>query len=566
MRNICCLVMIIILALSCKTDQERSENGKDGSLKLDAIQINTDTSLKNDKEWYKDAIFYHIWVRAFNDSNNDNYGDINGIIKKLDYLNDGNPETKNDLGIDAIWLSPIFECAGKGSTIHAYDTTDYLRINDKFGNEEDLKNLLRECHKRGIKVIFDFVPNHVSINHPWFIDSVNNGSKKDWFIWNKNPDKDFEIPWGGGKYTDVWHKVIKNKSYFYGAFARSMPDINFNNIEAKSSVTNVLIHWLNEGFDGVRIDAARYIYEDGPKKQADCKRTFEYFSMLRKDILDKYEASTYSKMMVGEVWTSSEIIKKYYGTGNDMFHMCFDFPLTQIIRNAVYAGDKSTAKIKELNNYIIDQMTTYPDGYRNATFLNNHDNVTSRPMSDYEGNEAKAILAFALNILLPGTPFVYYGNELGMLNGKGSGDLRFRTNMEWEKYENNNKNNDSILSWYRYLINLRNNSESIKRGDYKEIKTTDSKILAFARSFKDETNIVVINFKKDVSDVQLDFTNSGVKNGDLSIIIGNLYNGHKNITDDNYNKFLVEKMPPFSVRVFSKSAATLIAKDYLNNK
>ncbi|HOV14367.1 MAG TPA: alpha-amylase family glycosyl hydrolase, partial [Spirochaetota bacterium] len=254
------------------------------------------------------------------------------------------------------------------------------------------------------------------------------------------------------------------------------------------------------------------------------------------------------------------------GNGQDMFNMCFDFPLVNQIRNAVYAGEKSTSKVKELNNYINDQINTYPEGYRNATFLNNHDNVVSRPMTDYDKNEAKAILAFALNTLLPGTPFVYFGNELGMENGKGQGDLRFRTDMEWVKYESMNKNKDSILSWYRYLIDLRNNSLAIKRGDYKDITTSDSKILAFTRSYQNETKLIVINFKNSISDVYLDFSGKNIKESELTLVIGSLYNGDKNIIGNKYKQFLVEKMPAFSFRVYSTDTKNgLIAKDYLNN-
>ena len=142
------------------------------------IKPSSDNSLKVDKDWYKDAIFYHIWVRAFSDSDGDGYGDLKGIIQKLDYLNDGNPDTKTDLGIDAIWLSPIFESYNKGRTMHAYDTIDHYKINEKFGSNEDMDTLLKEAHKRGIKVIFDYIPNHISSFHPWFLDSVSGGNKK----------------------------------------------------------------------------------------------------------------------------------------------------------------------------------------------------------------------------------------------------------------------------------------------------------------------------------------------------------------------------------------------------
>ncbi len=545
-----------------------SLTAEDGDYFKNLKEINPDpnSSLKSQNDWHKDAVFYHIWVKSFNDSDGDGFGDINGIVQKLDYLNDGNPETNSDLGVNAIWLSPIFESFGKGATIHAYDTIDHYKINEKFGTNEDVETLLKEAHKRGVRIIFDYIPNHISAYHPWFTDSINGGEKKDWFVWNKNPDQNYAQAWGGGKYTDVWHKVLKNKSYFYGAFHRSMPDLNFENERVKTEMANVLIYWLNKGFDGARVDAARYIFEDGPKKQADVPRTLNFFSEMRKNILDKYNPTGYSKIISGEVWTSGDIIKKYYGERNDRFHMCFDFPLTQLIRNAVYAGEKSTLKVKELNNYIIEQIKTYPAGYRSATFLNNHDNVVSRPMTDYEKKEPKAILAFALNSLLPGTPFVYFGNELGMENGPGSGDLRFRTDMEWDKLDAMEKNGDSILSWYKYLIKLRNSSDSIRNGDYREIKTSDTKVLAFTRNFDGKTKLVIVNFKKDAATVSLDFSGSEIKEGNLFLILGNLYNGDTNNIGEKYKNFLADKIPSFGVRVYSfNENDKFIAKDYGSN-
>ncbi|HOV14835.1 MAG TPA: alpha-amylase family glycosyl hydrolase, partial [Spirochaetota bacterium] len=391
-------------------------------------------SLSNKKEWYKEAIFYHIWVKGFSDSDGDGIGDIKGIINKLDYLNDGKSETTNDLNIDAIWLSPIFECSYKGSNMHGYDTTDFYKINPLFGTESDIENLLTEAHKRGIKVIFDFVPNHISSSHAWFVNAKNGLDKKEWFIWDKEPSTEWEAAWGGGNWRNVW-AASSNGEYYYAAFSNSMPDINFANIDARSEIIKVLIYWLNKGFDGTRLDAIRYVFEDGPKKQADVKNTHLYLKELRK-IVDKYDDLGSSKMMVGEVWTETEIIKDYYGNGKDELNMCFDFPFANIVYSAISSGNNGLLLLKNLFDY---QKTNYPEGYHMANFLSNHDNVVSRPFSLYSGNIDKVNLSTSLLLLSEGTPFIYYGNEIGMAGISGN-DINLRQPFLWDEVDKQKDN------------------------------------------------------------------------------------------------------------------------------
>jgi alpha-glucosidase len=200
-------------------------------------------------DWYRDAVFYHIWVNAFNDSDGDGVGDIRGIIQKLDYL--------DDLGITAIWLSPFFESASESINLHMYDTTDHYRVDPRFGTNADVDELLVQAHQRGIRVIFDFVPNHVSDKHPWFQESAAGDSEKaDWFVW-RDGSQAGSGPWG----QDVMHGH-ENGRFYYGVFWSGMPDINYRNQDAKDAMTNVAIYWLNRGFDGMRVDAVRYLYED----------------------------------------------------------------------------------------------------------------------------------------------------------------------------------------------------------------------------------------------------------------------------------------------------------------
>lgn len=178
----------IILCLFCIIGLTVSAEGYFKNLK--EIVPDSKLSMKGEKEWYREAVFYHIWVKAFNDTNGDGVGDINGVTEKIDYL--------KELGINAIWLSPIFDCAFKGKTMHGYDTVDFYKINSKFGNEEDVDKMITKAHENGIRVIFDFVPNLTSDNHPWFTDAKKGGSKKDWYVWEKNPSQNWEKAWGEG--------------------------------------------------------------------------------------------------------------------------------------------------------------------------------------------------------------------------------------------------------------------------------------------------------------------------------------------------------------------------------
>ena len=554
-------LFVVILIFSCKSDNNvKSIDSKDYFGNFNKIEPITENSMISKDDWYKNATFYHIWVNSFNDSDDDDYGDIRGIIDKLDYLNDGNPNTHNDLGVTAIWLSPIFDCYGKSPSMHGYDTVDYYKINNLFGTEEDVVTLLKEAHKRGIRVIFDYVPNLVCMVHPWFLDAVNGGKKRNWFIWEQNPSKEWEQAWGGGKWTNVWHKT--KKGYYYGAYSRFMPDLNFNNKEVRQEMANVLIYWLNKGFDGIRVDSARYIFEDGPKRAADVPRTHDFYKQMRAKILNEYSKFNTSKMMVAEVWSSSEIIRKYYGDGNDEFNMSFDFPLTNYIRATVKRGEKSEGKILELDNYLKSQIATYPQGFRSGTFLSNHDLAGSRPFTDYDGDIKKCIIAQCFNLLLPGTPFIYYGNEIAMPDGKMKGDGKMRTKMEWNVVEKQNLEKDSVLSWTRYLVQVRNTFDAIRNGSYQKIKTSNPNVFAFLRSIEGESVFVVINFKNEKTDVYLDFTDTKIKEDAVSLIIGTNYNGDTSIVGEKYKNFLINNIPPKGIRVYSVgSDKQLIAKD-----
>src|SRR5205085_5554719 len=207
-------------------------------------------------EWWNGAVVYEVFVRSFSDSDGDGKGDLAGLIKKLDYLNDGDPSTSTDLGVDAIWLMPIFA----SPSYHGYDTTDYESINPAFGTSADFDAVIAAAHQRGIKVILDLVLNHTGSGHPWFVDSAASpaSAHRNWYVWSAT-DPGWTPPWGGG--GDTWHFL--NGSYYYGVFFSGMPDLNYRSQAVGDEMKRIAKVWLDRGADGFRLDAARYLIENG---------------------------------------------------------------------------------------------------------------------------------------------------------------------------------------------------------------------------------------------------------------------------------------------------------------
>lgn len=510
---------------------------KNVSYEIDKTTINPGQQLDNSKDWYKDAIFYHLWVKAFNDGKyEDGIGDIPGIIKKLDYLNDGNPNTNTDLGITAIWLSPIFECGYKGENMHGYDTTDYFNINDRFGKKKDLEKLLIEAHKRGIRLVFDFIPNHTSVNNKWFKEHP------EWFVWSKNPSKKWGYAWGGGRWTNVWAR--QDDKYYYGVFGGLMPDLNYKRKEVKTAVKNVLKYWLDRGFDGARLDAVRFLWENGPGKQGDQPQTHKIIQDFRK-FVDKYPGN---KMIVAEAWNDEEpkTIKDYYGNGKNEVNMSFDFEYAYAVSRVVNF-DKTVAKKKD-PYYIIDLMKwekeAFPVGARSATFITNHDKVESRPFTAYDENKAKCIQAAALNILSHGTPFVYYGNEIGM-QGDMKHDINLRQNFDWEEQEDQADESDSIFTWYKSLIKARHTYSSLRRDFIIKNEGREDRVIVILRHDKKTSEYTAIAY--NVSDETKSSTvDLGIGNNQpVSAIIGET----KGVNSMSGTKYTFKDIPAHGVRV-----------------
>jgi glycosidase len=454
-------------------------------------------------DWSEGAVFYEVFVRSFSDSNGDGVGDINGLISKLDYLNDGNPATTSDLGVDALWLMPVFE----SPSYHGYDTTDYLTIERDYGTNADFQRLLDEAHQRGIKVIVDLVLNHASSQNPWFIESASSPAspKRDWFVWSPT-SKGWTQPWGGNNQT--WHE--KNGAWYYGVFWSGMPDINWRNPEAKAEMFNIARHWLQQGVDGFRLDATRYLIETGPGPtgQADTAETHQALRELAAIVRQAKPQAT----IVAENWTDTPIIAAYYGStstikGGDEMPMNFDFPLADAVVSGVNSGS-ATGVIGKLR----EVQAVYPRGVIDAPFLTNHDQVRlATVLGDSLGKMKNAA---AVLLTLPGAPFLYYGEEVGLENGPTSGDESKRTPMPWmaaggfttgspwfqyasgrdrENVASQDADPNSLLSRYRNLIRARHSSPALQKGTLQLLDSGSPSVLAFLRVTNGETALVVHN-------------------------------------------------------------------------
>jgi alpha-glucosidase len=245
-------------------------------------------------DWYKDAVVYHLWVSAFRDSDEDGIGDLCGVIQSLDAL--------QQLGVNTLWLSPFFQSASSLRNLHGYDVTDHYQVDPRLGTNEDADRLIREAHARKMRLIFDFVPNHLSRRHPWFIESrVPDSPKRDWFLWH---DQRPQEGWTGFDRRSDWHSL--DGSYYYGIFWSGMPDVNHRNPQVRLELARAARHWLDRGFDGMRMDAVRYLYEnlegDGVKAdQEQQPETFAWFEAWRREVIDPYLEEGYAKFIVAEI-------------------------------------------------------------------------------------------------------------------------------------------------------------------------------------------------------------------------------------------------------------------------
>jgi len=469
-----------------------------------------------DTYWWNDVVFYEIFVRSFHDSDGDGIGDFQGLIQKLDYLNDGDPNTHDDLGIKGIWLMPMTE----SPTYHGYDATNYYTIEPDYGTMADFEAFLDSAHARGIYVIMDLILNHCSNQHPWFTQSASgpNSPFRDWFIWSETQPS-YPGPWG----QQVWHPY--GGEYFYGLFWGGMPDLNYDNPDVKEEMFNIVDFWLNKGLDGFRLDAIKYLDEDFPNLE-DTPETFTILEEFRMF----YDTVYPDIFTVGEVWSPTSAILPYTQPNNRL-HTCFDFSLASNIIAGVDGGSPTS-----LANHLSFMTSSYrPIQY--STFLTNHD--MNRVFEIFGLQADKMKLATAIYLSLPGVPFVYYGEEVGMT---GSGiDENKRKPMQWNAgsnggfttgtpwyplnsnytlYNVQSQENDphSILNRHRRMIRIRNSQAALRRGNYLSVSNSNASLFSFARVYEEEAVIHVSNFSANpLPNIRLSLSASSLPEGTYQV-------------------------------------------------
>jgi glycosidase len=498
------IAIIMILLVSCTSTQPG---------KVVQEQSITPTAQVQNTPWWKTAVFYEIFVRSFNDSNGDGIGDFNGIIQKLDYLNDGNPDTNTDLGITAIWLMPI----NPSPSYHGYDVLNYYNVNPEYGTMDDFRRLLDEAHKRGIRIIIDLVLNHTSSSHPFFVSASTSEASPyhDWYVWSAENN------------GDHWHLsgTGPNSMYFYGYFSPQMPDLNYRNPAVTEQMEKVTTFWLtNVGVDGFRIDAAKHLIEDG-KILENTPETHDWF----RGFYTFYKGINPDSFVVGEVSGSDARQTKLYS--EDQMDMIFNFEVASGFVNSANGG-----AISGVGSAITFIEKDNPD-WNFATFLTNHDQ--NRVMSTLSGNVDKVKVAAALLLTSPGTPFIYYGEEIGMTgikpdenirrpmqwtNGKNAG---FTTGNPWEALGDNfaefnvsseSDDSTSLLNWYKTLIHLREDNPILSIGKYEPVTSNNVHIYSALRELDGKNALILINLSKTpITDFSLSWTGAGLQDGTYSL-------------------------------------------------
>lgn len=477
---------------------------------------------ETEETWWNDRVFYEVFVRSFYDSDGDGIGDLQGLIQKLDYLNDGDSSTTNDLGVTGLWLMPIMD----SPSYHGYDVTDYYTVSPDYGTNDDFKQLMDEAHQRGIAVIVDLVLNHTSSQNPWFLESQTPDSEyDDWYVWEtENPT--FKGPDG----QTVWYK--KGDRYYYALFWSEMPDLNYQTPEVNERMYDVSRFWLDEmGADGFRLDAIKYIVEEG-RALENTASTHQWLQ----DYQDYVKSVKSSAVLVGEAWTSSNLIAPYVP---DEVDVAFEFDLAGSLVRSSSFGLPNTARTA-----IQTTLDTFPEG-QYATFLTNHDQ--NRLMTQLRGNVGAAKVASAMLLTLPGVPFLYYGEEIGMTGQKP--DELIRTPMQWDStpttagfttstpwqevnadstginVDNQESSPDSLLNHYRALVQARAASHALQHGNVTFVESASRKVLSYLRLSDEQSVLIIINMDdQPVSDYALTlpenyrFETASLLVGDVSVV------------------------------------------------
>lgn len=441
--------------------------------------------------WTRGAVCYEVFVRSFYDSDGDGIGDLPGLTAKLDYINDGDSTSTRDLGASCIWLMPIAE----SPSYHGYDVSDYYHVNPDYGTTDDFLKLVAEAHGRGIRVLVDMVLNHSSSEHPKFEAALRDTTSpyRNWYRFSPTPLG--KGPWG----EVAWHRSPVRDEYYYGVFSSEMPDLNYHTPEVREEAKRIAKFWLETmGVDGFRLDAVPYMVEDGDCLMG-CEGTHdflrEYAAYIRGIAPDAYT--------VGEVWGNTESLMSYYP---DQLTSYFGFELADSLIAVVNDGNAAGL----LPGYLRLQRAV--PAYRWSPILSNHDGT--RSMTRFGGDMARARQAATLLLTLPGLPFVYYGEEIGMTGDKP--DPRLRTPMQWEAksgvgfttgtpWESPQPDSlsvnvaaqdgdpGSLLTLYRRLIHLRRSNPALAAGELVPLESGAPHVAAYLRRAGDRAVLVLAN-------------------------------------------------------------------------
>ncbi|RJL32465.1 maltose alpha-D-glucosyltransferase [Bailinhaonella thermotolerans] len=502
-----------------------------------------------DPEWYKRAVFYEVLVRGFSDSNGDGTGDIRGLIRRLDYL--------QWLGVDCLWLLPFYTSPLKDG---GYDIADYMTVLPEFGTLEDVVELIDEAHKRGIRIIADLVMNHTSDQHPWFQASRHDpeGPYGDFYVWSDTdePYRDVRIIFTGAEESNwTWDPV--RKQYYWHRFFSHQPDLNYDNPKVQEAMLEVLRFWLDLGLDGFRLDAVPYLFEREGTQCAGLPETHAYLKRVRAEVDRLYP----DRVLLAEANGWPEEVAEYYGdptTSGDECHMAFHFPLMPRIFMAVRQERRDP--ISE----IIAKTPKIPGGCQWGIFLRNHDELTLEMVSEEErafmwaeyaadprmraytgirrrlapllNNDRNQIELFtALLLSLPGSPVLYYGDEIGMGDNIWLGDRdSVRTPMQWTPDRNGGfstadpgriylppvmdpvygfqavnveaqtSDPGSLLHWTRMMLDIRRRHEVFGVGDFIELWASNPSVLAYVREMDGDRVLCVNNLSRHPQAVELD--------------------------------------------------------------
>jgi len=495
--------------------------------------------------WYKDAIIYQLHVRTFCDSNGDGIGDFPGLMQKLDYL--------QELGVNAIWLLPFFPSPLRDD---GYDISDYAAVHPAYGTLENFKAFLAAAHDRGMRIIIELVLNHTSDQHSWFQESRSSrdNPKRDWYVWRESDDhyQGVRIIFLDTEKSN-WAWDPLSKSYYWHRFFSHQPDLNYDNPAVFEAMWNVMKFWLEMGVDGFRLDAVPYLVE---REGTSCENLPETHAIIR-ELRRRVDQEYPGKMLLAEAnqWPSD--VCSYFGDSNE-FHMAFHFPLMPRMFMAVQLEDRKP--IVE----ILEQTPQIPDSCQWCLFLRNHDELTLEMVTDIErdymydeyakdkgmrlnlgirrrlspmmdNDRWRIQLLNGLLMSMPGTPIIYYGDEIGMGDNVYLGDRNgVRTPMQWSggwnagfsaadperlysplisnpvygyqaiNVESQRRSQHSLLSWMRRMIHVRKSSRVLSRGSIEFLKPSNHRVLAYVRQLGGEKILVVNNLSKSAQAVELD--------------------------------------------------------------